>query len=107
MWITRLTAAFETSFARLSNATVAKPIVPSRETARAPESYGLTTEVTCGTRETRCSRGTTTLRTAGASTRPASARKTIWSVSPAWARKRPFSRELLDHELAARDGVEG
>ena len=69
----RWTAALGSSFARLSNVTVAKPIVRSAEIALEPAPYGLTTAVTCGSFETRPIVSVTAPRIAGSSSLPARA----------------------------------
>src|SRR6266508_5388730 len=90
--ITRSIEALGSSFARWSNSTVAKPIVPSLERAFAPAAYGPTTPATCGSRPIRPSSGAMTARAEASPSLPVRARKTIWSTSPACAGKRLWSR---------------
>ena len=90
--ITFLIAEVGSTFARWSNATVAKPIVPSREIALRPGANGLVTEVTCGSRATSPSIRATFRCTPGAAKVPFGVRRTIWSESPDWAGNRLESR---------------
>ena len=90
--ITLLVAATGRTFARWSKATVAKPIVPSREIPRLPAAYGLVTDVTCGRCATRPSIRSTRAWTAGAASVPAGVCSTIWSESPDCAGNRLESR---------------
>ena len=65
------------SSARLSNVTVAKPMVWSGEIAFEPAAYGLTTPVTCGSFDTRAIAAVTEPRIAPSVSLPARVRKTI------------------------------
>ena len=86
--MTRWIAVFGSWFARWSNSTVAKPIVPDFETAFAPASYGLTTPATCGRRSMRRSTGAIAARADASVSLPWRAWNTTWSESPACAGKR-------------------